>query len=69
MSLLDFLDTALDALIYSGAKNSRSTLIDAQRKAHFAGNTEAEQAIKEKRAQVDIAMKRIERLQKDKTKK
>lgn len=60
MSLLDFLDTAFDALIYSGAKNSRSTLIDAQRKAHNAGNTQAEATIKARRSEVESLIKQMD---------
>ncbi len=60
MSLLDFLDKAFDALIYSGAKSNRSTLMDAQRKAHNAGNTQAEAAIKAKRREVDALIKEMD---------
>lgn len=60
MSLLDFLDTAFDALIYSGAKSSRSTLIDAQRKAHNTGNAQAEATIKARRSEVESLIKQMD---------
>ena len=60
MSLLDFLDKAFDALIYSGAKSNRSTLIDAHRKAHNAGNTQAEATIKARRNEVESLIKQMD---------
>lgn len=54
-------DKAYGKMEYSDAISKRRVLMDAQRKAHFSGNTEAEEKIKEKRAEIQSTIDSYEK--------
>ncbi|MBR2152421.1 MAG: hypothetical protein IJ944_03940 [Clostridia bacterium] len=52
---------AYDKMEYSDAISKRRVLMDAQVKAHSSGNTDAEEKIKEKRAEIQSTIDQYER--------
>lgn len=60
-TLKNNIDKAYGKMEYSDAISKRRVLMDAQQKAHFSGNTEAEEKIKEKRAEIQSTIDRYEK--------